>query len=266
MRRRLEQPEPSFRAFGQSIRPGGRLTVSSEQPAHRRQRQLFRLHGLRGSDRSKRIGHDASVGARGVMVATVIKTGGNDFHGAMFFGGTSSNFESAPKGGEGGNLSIREDINGEHRRQDHPGRAVVLVRHALPEERGQRSQLLQAGRLAVHPDQSERVLHAEAHLSDGPQQQVQRFHDVESPRRRRECQQPHRVGGSSITRPSEWKCSHKPRGQDRLDRRRGPVADARRTPCSRAATGTSPARSSATLTNCGKIRRRDRTTGAAAPG
>src|SRR6185295_4821108 len=59
------------------------------------------------------IGHDASVGARGVMIATVINTGSNDFHGSILAGGTSSKFETAPKGGEGGNLAIREDINGD---------------------------------------------------------------------------------------------------------------------------------------------------------
>lgn len=104
---------PAFRAFGQSDQAWQSVDgVYTSNPRIGDSGNYFDFTSFEEAT-IETIGHDASVGARGVMVATVIKTGGNDFHGAMFAGGTNHNLEREPKGGAGGNLQIREDFNGE---------------------------------------------------------------------------------------------------------------------------------------------------------
>jgi hypothetical protein len=51
--------------------------------------------------------HDASVPSRGVVINTVIKSGGNDYHGTLFYGGTNNSLESNPA--TGGSLKYRDD-------------------------------------------------------------------------------------------------------------------------------------------------------------
>jgi hypothetical protein len=55
------------------------------------------------------MGHEASAPSRGVTINTVVKSGGNDFHGKLFYGGTNSHFESTP--GTGGGLLFRDDVS-----------------------------------------------------------------------------------------------------------------------------------------------------------
>lgn len=104
---------PAFRAFGQSDQAWQSIDgVFTSNPRIGDSGNYFDFTAFEEAT-VETIGHDASVGARGVMVATVIKTGGNDFHGSVFAGGTSSRFETDPEGGAGGNLAVREDFNGE---------------------------------------------------------------------------------------------------------------------------------------------------------
>lgn len=103
---------PAFRAFGQADQAWQSIDgVFTSNPRIGDSGNYFDFTAFEEAT-VETIGHDASVGARGVMIATVIKTGGNESHGSMFAGGTSSKFETAPKGGEGGNLAIRDDFNG----------------------------------------------------------------------------------------------------------------------------------------------------------
>ena len=104
---------PSFRAFGQSDQAWQSIDgVMTSNPRIGDSGNYFDFTAFEEAT-VETIGHDASVGARGVAVNTVIKSGGNDLHGGVFFGGTSSRFETAPEGGEGGNLKLRSDVNGE---------------------------------------------------------------------------------------------------------------------------------------------------------
>jgi hypothetical protein len=128
---------PSFRAFGQSDQAWQTIDgVMTSNPRIGDSGNYFDFTAFQEAT-VETVGHDASIGARGVAVNTVIKSGGNVTHGSLFAGGTSSTFESDPEGGEGGNLKLREDFNGE----DHREQAVVLVRRPLPAERSERPRL-----------------------------------------------------------------------------------------------------------------------------
>jgi hypothetical protein len=54
------------------------------------------------------MGHDASVPSRGVAINTVVKSGGNQYHGMAFYGGTTDALESDPA--SGGSLKYRDDF------------------------------------------------------------------------------------------------------------------------------------------------------------
>jgi hypothetical protein len=54
------------------------------------------------------MGHDASVPSRGVAINTVIKSGGNEYHGRFSYGGTNDRFETTPA--SGGSLKYRDDF------------------------------------------------------------------------------------------------------------------------------------------------------------
>jgi hypothetical protein len=54
------------------------------------------------------MGHDASVPSRGVAISTVIKSGGNVYHGNVSYGGTTNALESDPA--SGGSLKYRDDL------------------------------------------------------------------------------------------------------------------------------------------------------------
>lgn len=104
---------PSFRAFGQSDQAWQTIDgVMTSNPRIGDSGNYFDFTAFEEAT-VVTVGHDASIGARGVAVKTVIKTGGNDFHGGLFLGGTNSTFETAPEGGAGGNLNHRVDVNGE---------------------------------------------------------------------------------------------------------------------------------------------------------
>lgn len=57
------------------------------------------------------MGHDASSPSRGVTINSVVKSGGNAFHGKLFYGGTNNRFESEPSAG--GGLIFRDDVSGD---------------------------------------------------------------------------------------------------------------------------------------------------------
>ena len=59
------------------------------------------------------VGHDASVPNRGLNLNVVLNSGGNLFHGKMFYGGTSDRFQSHQGLGGGSNVEIRDDLRGE---------------------------------------------------------------------------------------------------------------------------------------------------------
>lgn len=61
------------------------------------------------------VGHDASVPNRGVNLNVVLPSGGNQFRAKLFYGGTSSRFESEQdvQGGGGGSVVVRDDLRGE---------------------------------------------------------------------------------------------------------------------------------------------------------
>jgi outer membrane receptor protein involved in Fe transport len=106
---------PSFRAFGQSDQAWQTIDgVMTSNPRIGDSGNYFDFTAFQEAT-VETVGHDASIGARGVAVNTVIKSGGNETHGSVFAGGTSSTFESEPEGGSagGGNLKLREDFNGD---------------------------------------------------------------------------------------------------------------------------------------------------------
>jgi outer membrane receptor protein involved in Fe transport len=104
---------PSFRAFGQAGEAWQQIDgVMTRNPRIGDSGNYFDFTAFEEAT-VETIGHDASVGSRGVMVATVIKTGGNETHGGLFLGGTNHKFQTTPEGGAGGDLNIREDVNGE---------------------------------------------------------------------------------------------------------------------------------------------------------
>jgi outer membrane receptor protein involved in Fe transport len=103
---------PSFRAFGQSDQAWQSIDgVMTSNPRIGDSGNYFDFTAFEEAT-VQTVGHDASIGARGVAVTTVIKTGGNAFHGALFAGGTTHRLEWDPEQ-QGGNLSGRMDFNGE---------------------------------------------------------------------------------------------------------------------------------------------------------
>jgi len=67
------------------------------------------------------IGHPAEIPTRGIAINTVIKSGGNDFHGSLFYGGTSHVLQSVNIDSElrrqgiaeGDSLDLRDDVSAE---------------------------------------------------------------------------------------------------------------------------------------------------------
>lgn len=53
------------------------------------------------------MGHDASVPSRGVAINTIIKSGGDEYHGLVMYGGSHDRLESQPAAG--GSLKYRDD-------------------------------------------------------------------------------------------------------------------------------------------------------------
>jgi hypothetical protein len=106
---------PAFRAFGQSDQAWQMVDgVMTSNPRIGDSGNYFDFTAFEDAT-IQTVGHDASIGSRGVAVNTVIKSGGNDFHGGLFFGGTSQRFQTNREidGDEGGNLNVRMDVNGE---------------------------------------------------------------------------------------------------------------------------------------------------------
>ena len=159
---------PSFRAFGQSDQAWQiDRRRHDQQPANRRQRQLLRLHGVRGGDgrnhrprclhrRARRDGDHRHQERRQRDPRQRVRRR-DEQHVRVGARGRI---------GRRRNLDIREDFNGEIGGKIIAEQAVVLVRRALPAERGQRPRVPQAGRDTLRADEPEHLLHAEAHLSD----------------------------------------------------------------------------------------------------
>ena len=59
------------------------------------------------------LGHDASVPNSGPNINTVIKSGGNDFHGGAFYAGTGSGLQSKSVLAGGRNTAIKDEVNAE---------------------------------------------------------------------------------------------------------------------------------------------------------
>lgn len=104
---------PAFRAFGQSNEAWQMIDgVMTSNPRIGDSGNYFDFTAFEEAT-VQTVGHDASIGSRGVAVNTVIKSGGNDFHGGLFFGGTSQALQTDREGDEGGNLNVRMEVNGE---------------------------------------------------------------------------------------------------------------------------------------------------------
>jgi outer membrane receptor protein involved in Fe transport len=103
---------PSFRAFGQSDQAWQSVDgVMTSNPRIGDSGNYFDFTAFEEAT-VQTVGHDASIGARGVAVTSVIKTGGNEFHGSVFTGGTNHKFETDPEV-VGGSLNVRMDVNGD---------------------------------------------------------------------------------------------------------------------------------------------------------
>jgi hypothetical protein len=67
------------------------------------------------------IGHDASIPQRGIVINSIVKSGGNDFHGGLFYAGTNHRFQGSniddalvAQGVSGGNsIQVRDDLSGD---------------------------------------------------------------------------------------------------------------------------------------------------------
>lgn len=103
---------PSFRAFGMVGEAWQALDgVVTKNPRSSDSGNYFDFNAFEEASVAT-LGHDATVPNRGVVIDSVIKSGGNEFHGGGFYGGTSSALQS--EGAEDGDrLKLRDDLNGE---------------------------------------------------------------------------------------------------------------------------------------------------------
>lgn len=85
---------PGFRAFGQSNQ--GYQTFDGVQTTSPLLSQTGQYIDFASFEEAvvATLGHDASVPTRGIYMNTVVKTGGNEFHGRGFFGWTNQAFQS----------------------------------------------------------------------------------------------------------------------------------------------------------------------------
>jgi hypothetical protein len=113
---------PSFRAFGQSGESYQSLEgVVTAVPANGAQSGNYVDYRSFEEATIQTMGHDASIPNRGIFINTVLKSGGNQFHGGGQYGGTNHRFESdnldrallADGVTSGNSLELRDDVNGE---------------------------------------------------------------------------------------------------------------------------------------------------------
>jgi hypothetical protein len=103
---------PTFRAFGMVGEAWQALDgVVTKNPRASDSGNYFDFNAFEEASVAT-LGHDATVPNRGVVIDSVIKSGGNEFHGGGFYGGTSSAFQSEAAE-EGDRLKLRDDLNGE---------------------------------------------------------------------------------------------------------------------------------------------------------
>ena len=82
---------PNFRAFGQSNQAYQSIDgVITTSPLLAQTGQYIDGTAFEEAVIST-LGHDASVPTRGIVITTVVKSGGNDFHGPGFIGKTNQN-------------------------------------------------------------------------------------------------------------------------------------------------------------------------------
>ena len=114
--------QPAFRAFGQQGQSWQAVDgVVTANPKSDTQSGNYVDYSILEEATIQTIGHDASIPTRGIAINSVVKTGGNDFHGSGFTSGTSHRFESnnidddlRAQGISAGNtLELRDDTSGD---------------------------------------------------------------------------------------------------------------------------------------------------------
>src|SRR6266850_1274361 len=86
--------QPAFRAFGQQGQSWQAVDgVVTANPKSDTQSGNYVDYSILEEATIQTIGHDASIPTRGIAINSVVKTGGNDFHGSGFVSGTSHRFE-----------------------------------------------------------------------------------------------------------------------------------------------------------------------------
>ena len=114
--------QPAFRAFGMQGQSWQAVDgVVTANPKSDTQSGNYVDYSILEEATIQTMGHDASIPTRGIAINTVVKTGGNDFHGSAFVSGTSHSFESNNidddlRGQgitEGNTLQLRDDSSGD---------------------------------------------------------------------------------------------------------------------------------------------------------
>src|SRR5262245_27323299 len=112
--------QPAFRAFGQQGQSWQSVDgVVTANPKSDTQSGNYVDYAILEEATIQTIGHDASIPTRGIAINSVVKTGGNDFHGSAFASGTSHRFESTNIDDElraqgitaGNTLQLRDDTS-----------------------------------------------------------------------------------------------------------------------------------------------------------
>lgn len=102
---------PSFRNFGMAEESWQAVDGVSTKTPNISDSGNFPDYNTFEEVKISTMGHDAASPNRGVNINSVVKSGGNDFHGKFFYGGTNSSFEATPS--TGGGLIFRDDVSGE---------------------------------------------------------------------------------------------------------------------------------------------------------
>jgi len=114
--------QPAFRAFGMQGQSWQAVDgVVTANPKSDTQSGNYVDYGILEEATIQTMGHDAAIPTRGIAINSVVKSGGNDFHGSGFVSGTSHRFESnniddelrAQGITEGNTLQLRDDTSGD---------------------------------------------------------------------------------------------------------------------------------------------------------
>ena len=112
---------PNFRAFGQSNQAYQSIDgVMTTSPLLAQTGQYIDGTAFEEAVIST-LGHDASIPTRGIVISTVVKSGGNDFHGQTFLGKTGQTLQAdnitpelkARGVGQPAELLLKDDWNGD---------------------------------------------------------------------------------------------------------------------------------------------------------